>query len=270
MPKITLINNDCLIAMKDIPDRSIDMILCDLPYGTTQNKWDSVIPFIPLWKHYNRVIKNNGAMVFTGQSLFSANLIKSNEEMYRYTIIWEKTKAGGFLNAKRMPLQAHEDVLIFYKKLPVYNPQMEIGNPYTKKAVTNGDGGNYGKFKRVGSTSINKGERYPRSVLKISNDNHKSIHPTQKPVELCEYFIKTYTNEGEIVLDNCMGSFTTAIACLNTKRSFIGIEKDEHYFQVGKDRLEKHLTTLDYTPEIIYELDSDDFKIAEKRINENL
>ena len=160
-------NMDCLIGMKEIPDKSIDMILCDLPYGTTKNKWDSIIPFRLLWLEYERTIKDHGAMVFTGQGLFSINLIKSNEKYYRYTIIWEKTKAGGFLNAKRMPLQAHEDIIVFYKKLPTYNPQMGTGKPYTKKAITNGDGKNYGKFNRVGTVNINDGLRLPRSVIKI-------------------------------------------------------------------------------------------------------
>ena len=228
---------DCLEGMKLIPDESIDMILCDLPYGTTHNKWDSILPFDKLWIEYERIIKDHGAMVFTGQGLFTVNLIKSNENHYRYTIIWEKTKAGGFLNAKRIPLQAHEDIAVFYKKLPTYNPQMEIGKPYTKKAVTNGDGRNYGKFDRVGTVNTNNGLRYPRSVIKISNDNHNSLHPTQKPVELFEYLIKTYTNEGEVVLDNCMGSGTTAIACINTNRNYIGFELSEEYCKIAEERI---------------------------------
>ena len=196
MDDIELWKGDCLELMNNIPDKSVDMILCDLPYGTTHNKWDSVIPFESLWKHYNRIIKDNGAICLFGQGLFTANLICSNKKMYRYDLIWEKTKAGGFLNARRMPLQAHENISIFYKKIPIYNPQMEIGKPYTKKSVTNGDGKNYGKFDRVGKTAVNDGTRFPRSVIKISNDNHKSLHPTQKPVALCEYLIKTYTNDG--------------------------------------------------------------------------
>jgi site-specific DNA-methyltransferase (adenine-specific) len=232
-------NGNCLELMKDIPDKSIYMILCDLPYGTTQNKWDSIIPFEPLWEQYNRIIKDNGAIVLFGQGLFSSSLVVSKSEIYRYTIIWEKTKAGGFLNAKRMPLQAHEDILLFYKRLPVYNPQMTEGKPYTKKAVTNGDGKNYGKFDRVGTINENKGTRYPRSVIKISNDNHNSLHPTQKPVALCEYLIKTYTNEGMTVLDNCMGSGSTGVACVNTNRNFVGIELDNTYFKIAKERINK-------------------------------
>lgn len=237
----TILQGDCLELMNDIPNGSIDMILCDLPYGTTQNKWDSVLDLIKVWEHYTRIIKDNGAIVLTGQSVFSASLIMSQPKLYRYTLIWEKTKAGGFLNAKRMPLQAHEDILVFYKKLPTYNPQMGIGKPYTKKAVTNGDGKNYGKFNRVGQIAVNNGKRYPRSVVKFSNDNHASLHPTQKPTELFEWLIKTYTNEGDVVLDNTAGSGTTAIACLNTNRHFIVMEQDQKYYEIMCNRIEKHL-----------------------------
>lgn len=236
---VTLSNGDCLELMCNIPDKSIDMILCDLPYGTTQNKWDSVIPFNLLWCQYRRIIKDNGAICLFGQGLFTANLICSNKEMYRYDLIWEKTKAGGFLNARRMPLQAHENISVFYKKLPIYNPQMEAGKPYIKKAVTNGDGKNYGKFDRVGEIAVNEGTRFPRSVIKISNDNHKSLHPTQKPVELLEWLIRTYTNENETILDNCMGSGSTGVACINTNRKFIGMELDNTYFEIAKKRIEE-------------------------------
>ena len=238
-----LLKGDCLEWMAKIPDKSIDMILCDLPYGTTHNKWDTIIPFQDLWLQYERIVKDNSAMVFTGQSLFSAKLILSNEKLYRYTIIWEKTKAGGFLNANRMPLQSHEDVLVFYKKLPVYNPQFQDGKPYVKKAITNGDGGNYGKFERVGTTNINEGKRPPRSVITISNDNHNSLHKTQKPVELFEYLIKTYSNENDIVLDNTAGVCTTAIACKNTNRRWICIEKDEKYCEISTNRIKNWVKT---------------------------
>lgn len=241
---IKLLQGDCLGLMKDIPDKSIDMILCDLPFGTTQNEWDKAIPFEPLWGGYNRIIKDNGAIVLFGQGLFTAELACSNKEMFRYRLVWEKTKAGGFLNARRMPLQAHEDISVFYKKLPTYNPQMEAGKPYVKRAVTNGDGGCYGKFDRVGQTNINNGTRFPRSVLRFSNDNHNSIHKTQKPINLLEYLIKTYTNEGDIVLDNCMGSGSTGIACLNTNRDFVGMELNEEYFSVAKTRIEEHMLRL--------------------------
>lgn len=235
-----LLQGDCLKLMENIPDKSVDMVLCDLPFGTTMNKWDSVIDFDELWTAYKRIIKNNGAIVLFGQGLFTAELACSNKEMFRYRLVWEKTKAGGFLNARRMPLQAHEDISVFYKKLPTYNPQMETGKPYVKRAVTNGDGGCYGKFDRVGQTNINNGTRFPRSVLRFSNDNHNSIHKTQKPVQLLEYLIRTYTNEGETVLDNCMGSGSTGVACVNTNRDFIGIELDKNYFEIAKERIENH------------------------------
>lgn len=209
--------------------------------GTTKNKWDSIIDLVQLWKHYKRIIKENGAIVLTGQSLFSAKLIISNEEMYRYSLIWEKTRAGGFLNANRMPLQSHEDILVFYKKIPTYNPQMVIGKPYIKRQKNNGDGGCYGKFERKNSLIKNEGLRFPKSIIKIPNDNHNSIHRTQKPVALFEFLIKTYTNEGNVILDNCIGSGTTAISAINTKRNFIGFEKDKEIFGMAQNRVEHAL-----------------------------
>ena len=235
--RVELWKGNCLELMCNIPANSVDMILCDLPYGTTHNRWDTVIDFDTLWQQYNRIIKDHGCIALFGQGMFSARMITSNPQLYRYTLIWEKTKAGGFLNARRMPLQCHEDINIFYKKLPTYHPQMEEGKPYIKKAVTDGDGRNYGKFSRVGEIHINNGERFPRSVIKFANDNHKSLHPTQKPTMLLEWLIKTYTNENDIVLDNCMGSGSTGIACLNTHRKFIGIEADDKYFEIANERI---------------------------------
>ena len=234
-----LMLGDCLERMKEIPEGSVDMVLTDPPYQKTQNKWDSIIPFDLMWEQLNRVIKPNGAVVLFGQNSFSFKLGLSNEKMFRYTLVWEKTKSGGFLNANRMPLQAHEDILVFYKKLPTYNPQFEAGKPYTKKAVTNGDGGNYGKFNRVGKVNVNEGVRFPRSVIKMSNDNHGSLHPTQKPGELMECLIRTYTNEGDTVLDFTAGSFTTGVACVNTNRKGIMIEMDEGYFEIGVNRIKE-------------------------------
>jgi len=236
---LQLYNGDCIEVMKALPEKSVDLILTDPPFGTTQNKWDSVIPFADLWEGYERVIKDNGAIVLFGQGLFSDELACSNKKMFRYRLVWEKTKAGGFLNARRMPLQAHEDILVFYKKLPTYNPQMSEGKPYVKKAVSNGDGKNYGKFDRVGQINVNEGTRFPRSVIKFSNDNHNSLHPTQKPVDLLEYLIKTYTNEGDVVLDSCMGSGSTGVAALNCERRFIGIELDPNYFAIAERRINK-------------------------------
>ena len=235
-----LYNDDCIKIMQSLPEKSVDLILTDPPFGTTHNRWDSVIPFENLWEGYERVIKDNGAIILFGQGLFSSELACSNKKMFRYRLVWEKTKAGGFLNARRMPLQAHEDILVFYKKLPTYNPQMVDGKPYSKKAVTNGDGKNYGKFDRVGTVYNNNGKYFPRSVIKFANGNRNSLHPTQKPVELLEYLIKTYSNEGDVVLDSCMGSGSTGCAALGCGRDFIGIELDLHYYDIAKERIEKY------------------------------
>lgn len=242
---LSIMLGDCLERMKEIPDNSVDLILTDPPYAKTQNKWDTIIPFEPMWKELERISKPNTAIILFGQNTFTFKLGLSNEKLFRYTLVWEKSKAGGFLNARRMPLQAHEDILIFYKKLPVYNPQMEIGMPYVKKAISDGDGGNYGKFTRAGSINENNGERFPRSVLKFSNPNNKTIHKTQKPVDLLEWIIKTYSNPGDTVLDFTAGSFSTGKASLNTHRFFIGIEKDyDMYDEVSLGLLE-HLSIME-------------------------
>lgn len=236
MDILKLMCGDCLEEMKRIPDSFVDAIITDPPYGTTQNKWDSVIPLGPMWAQLKRVIKPKGAVVLTSQSLFTAK-IQTSSPFYRYSLIWEKTKAGGFLNARRMPLQAHEDITVHYKKLPIYNPQMGTGNPFTKKAVSDGDGKNYGSFNRKGDITVNDGTRFPRSVIKIANANQSSLHPTQKPVALMEYLIKTYTNEGETVLDFTMGSGTTGVAACRLNRGFIGIEQDPKYFSIAVNRI---------------------------------
>lgn len=234
-----LLQGDCLELMKDIPDGSIDMVLCDLPYGTTQNKWDTTIPLDSLWEQYKRVCKKNAAILLFGQMPFSAALVMSNLKDFRYQIIWEKTKAGGFLDARRKPMRAHEDINVFYRALPTYNPQMQAGGAYRVTHVSNGDGRCYGKFERMNTVNVNTGTRFPRDVIKFANGNYKSPHPTQKPVPLLEYLVKTYTNPGELVLDNCMGSGSTGVACVNTGRDFIGMELDEHYFTIAKERIEK-------------------------------
>ena len=235
-------NEDCLEGMKRIPDKSVDMILCDLPYGTTRNKWDSIIPLEPLWEQYNRIIKDNGAIVLTAQTPFDKVLGVSNLKHLKYEWIWQKDAGTGFLNAKKMPLKDHENILIFYKKPPTYNPQMRMGfKPYT---TTKGHHGtNYGED--VGAVTVSNGERYPLTVLKFQRDSSK-IHPTQKPVALFEYLIRTYTNEGETILDNCMGSGTTAIACMNANRNFIGFELDENYFDLANERINKHNENLEH------------------------
>ena len=227
-------NEDCLIGMKEIPDESVDMILCDLPYGTTRNKWDTVIPLNWLWDEYNRVIKDNGAIVLTAQTPFDKVLGVSNIENLKYEWIWQKPSGTGHLNAKKMPLKNHENILVFYKKFPTYNPQFTEGKAY--KARSGRASSNYGPQKSV--TTQNNGQRYPLSVQNFNKEN--GLHPTQKPVALFEYLIKTYTNEGETVMDNCMGSGTTAIACMNTNRNFIGFELDKKYFELANDRIEKH------------------------------
>ena len=255
---IDIKQGDCLELMKDIPDGSVDMILADLPYGTTACKWDTIIPFEPLWEQYERIIKDNGAIVLTGQEPFSSHLRMSNTKDYRYDWKWDKVVGSNFINAKRMPLKVYEDVMVFYKRQPTYNPQMVLREK--RNFRVSGKSGNISNrvngVKQLSGVTSDK-MKYPTNKIKINrlenelNSKHV-IHPTQKPVALMEYLIKTYTNEGDTVLDNVMGSFTTAIACLNTKRNFIGIELDKNYFKIGSERLEKHLETLDYKPEIVY------------------
>ena len=234
---INLLQGDCLELMKDIPNKSIDMVLCDLPYGTTRCKWDSIIPFEPLWEQYNRIIKDNGAIVLFSQMPFTAVLVMSNLKMFRYEWIAEKSMATGFLNAKRMPLKCHENICVFYKKLPTYNAQMTKGKPYS---MTRRDiGGQYlHNFESI--ETKNEGTRCPRDILRDLWKPYcggKMYHPTQKPVSLLEYLIKTYTNESATVLDNCMGSGSTGVACVNTNRNFIGIELDENYFKIADERI---------------------------------
>ena len=228
-----VLQGDCLELMKDIPDGSVDMILADLPYGTTRNKWDSIIPLDRLWEQYKRIIKENGAIVLTAQLPFDKVLAMSNLPMLRYEWIWIKDNSTGFLNAKKMPLKKHENILVFYKKLPVYNPQFKYGNPYT--AIRNGSTipETYRAMKRT--DTISDGKRYPTSKLEFKTD--RGYHPTQKPVALFEYLIKTYTNEGDLVLDNVAGSGTTGVACQNLNRNFILMEKEPEYVEIIKQRL---------------------------------
>lgn len=237
---IDLKQGDCLELMKDIPNKSIDLILCDLPYGTTDCKWDTIIPFDKLWKQYNRIIKNNSAILLFSQMPFGANLIMSNIKMFRYEWIWEKPNtSAGFLNAKKMPLRKHENILVFYKHLPTYNPQGIIPVENGTERTLNYNLPNvYGKEKLV--IPAPKYTNYPGDVIICNVDKHcsKRLHPTQKPVDLLEYLIKTYTNEGDLVLDNCMGSGSTGVACINTNRDFIGYELDEKYFNIAKERIE--------------------------------
>ena len=233
-------NEDCLEGMKRIDDKSVDMILADLPYGTTRNKWDSIIPLDSLWEQYNRVIKDNGAIVLTAQTPFDKVLGCSNLKYLKYEWIWQKTEATGFLNAKKMPLKNHENILVFYKKQPTYNPQFTVGKPYSyKKDGISSD--NYGGSKGT-DLIVNEGSRHPLTVQIFKKD--KGLHPTQKPVALFEYLIQTYTNENETVLDNVMGSGTTAIAAINTNRNYIGFEMDTNYFNLANERIERCLNPI--------------------------
>jgi len=230
-----LLLGDCLDLMHGIPDRSIDMVLCDLPYETTRNEWDFEVHLPALWAHYKRICK--GAIVLTAQTPFDKKLGVSNFPMLRYEWIWEKTHPTGHLNAKKAPMKAHENVLVFYDRLPTYNPQKTSGHP-RKTAVKRVDlTPNYGKLE-FEPISYDSTERYPRSVLVFASDKQRSkLHPTQKPVALMEYFVRTYTNPGNVVLDNCMGSGTTGVACRMTGRNFIGIEKNAEFFEIARQRL---------------------------------
>jgi len=230
---INLLHGDCLELMGEIPDGSVDMILCDLPYGTTQNKWDSVIPFEPLWAHYKRLCK--GAIVLTATQPFTSVLVTSNLRSFKYQWVWEKTIATGFLNAKKQPLRAHEDILVFCDSTTPYNPQMVERHERKVSRRVGTKTANYGKADK--DTTYDSTARYPRSVQTFGSRGEGTSHPTQKPVALMEYLIRTYTNEGETVLDNCMGSGTTGVACVNTGRNFIGIEKDDKYFAIANQRI---------------------------------
>lgn len=236
--KIQLFKGDCLEIMKDIPDKSVDMILCDLPYGTTACKWDTVIPFEPLWEQYNRVIKDNGAIVLFGSEPFSSALRMSNIKNYKYDWIWEKEQGANFMLCKYQPYKVHETISVFSKNKHIYNPQMTVGKPYVSGKGTSGDiTGNI-----IKTQTKNNGTRYPRSIQKFNTDKSKgSLHPTQKPIALLEYLIKTYTNEGETVLDNTMGSGSTGEACLKTNRNFIGVEQDDKYFEIAYNRINGYI-----------------------------
>lgn len=232
---------DCLEIMDEVDGESVDMIFSDLPFGTTNCAWDSIIPLDKLWKHYNRIIKPNGAILLFAQTPFDKVLGASNLEMLRYEWIWEKTQATGHLNAKKMPMKAHENILVFYRKLPTYNPQKTQGHERkvsTAKHKHNTIYDNEIWHKHDNFIDYDSTERYPRSVLKFPSDKQKlSLHPTQKPLALCEYLIKTYTNEEELVLDSCIGSGTIPLAAKNLNRHFIGIEKEEKYFYIAKERI---------------------------------
>jgi len=250
LPINQIIHGDCLEVMPSIPNKSIDMILCDLPYGTTQCKWDSIIPFDKLWLQYKRIIKEHGVIVLTSAQPFTSALVMSNPNMFKYNWLWNKVKPTGHLNAKKQPLRIYEDVLVFYKEQCTYNPIMI---PYEKTRVDKKrpttyiqEDGNqiYGTYEASYGVRTHY---YPNQEIKISNASQRNrLHPTQKPVELFEYLIKTYTNEGDLVLDNCIGSGTTAVACIRTNRKYIGIELDEEYYKICLDRISKTPRKLSY------------------------
>ena len=228
-------NGDCLELMKQIPGGSIDMILCDLPYGTTSCKWDTVIPFKSLWEQYKRIIKGNGAIALFAKQPFTTKLIHSNLPMFKYNLVWKKGNHDNPLMAKKRFLNITEDVLVFYQKQCVYNPQgIKICNKVTKQ----GRGENLSQRNSRSDSYIQTFTNYPRNILEFTRDL-PSVHPTQKPVALLEYLIKTYTNPGEVVLDNCMGSGSTGVACVNTGRRFIGMELDREYFKIAKERIDR-------------------------------
>lgn len=276
----TLINADCLDVMKHIENKSIDMILCDLPYQMTACKWDTMIPMndylvydnkiyeekdlfnlsidsdntplytlhwfkkekqLGLWSHYNRIIKDNGVIVLFSSQPFTSYLINSNLSMFKYEWIWEKSKCSNFLLVKKQPLKAHENIIVFSRKAAIYNPQMTEGKPFSGKKRAGKQGSITEVYNDVPNPTYrndNEGTRYPRTVQYFKTaEAEGKLHPTQKPTALCEYLIKTYTNEEDVVLDNCMGSGTTGVACINTNRKFIGIEKDKNYFNIAKDRI---------------------------------
>ena len=280
-------NEDCLVGMKAIPDKSIDCIICDLPYGVLnrQNKsaqWDNIIPFEPLWEQYERIIKDNGAIVLFAQGMFTAQLMMSNPKMWRYNLIWDKiNRSTGFLNANRCPLRIHEDIVIFYKSQPTYNPQFTFGQVNHKRGggrewyKQNKSGGGiwkddkrrqeerrgyvltgkrrdgvsgarnrcYGNF-AVTETRITN-EKYPTSIIRVDKEHDGNYHhPTQKPVELIRWLVRTYTNEGDLVLDNCMGSGTTAVACIKEKRHFVGYEITKEYFDIAQERIKQEQSQL--------------------------
>lgn len=252
MAKFELIKGDCLKVMKNIPDNSVDMVLCDLPYGTTACKWDAIIPFSSMWNEVEHIVKPNGAIVLFGSQPFTSALIMSNIKKFRYEWIWEKNFSGGFILAKKQPMKYHENILVFYQEQPTYNPIFEDYADTTKNRFKNSGKVNSSKLqasnyvneiqgiKRVQDEVKLERGAYPKSIQKIKgvpNCNGARLHPTQKPIELLEYLIKTYTNEGEIVMDFTMGSGSTGVACKNTGRGFIGIEKDEKYFDIAEKRI---------------------------------
>ena len=240
---LSLLKGDCLKIMEEVPNKSVNMILCDLPYGTTdKNEWDKTIDLDVLFKHYDRIITDNGIILLYAQQPFASDLINAYRKYFRYEIIWEKTKPVGFFNAKKMPLRSHENILVFYKKLPKYNPTLEDCN---KKVKRPDESGVYGTRRSRSNEYTMTKTGYPRTVLKYTNVFNPQLHPTQKNVELNEFLINLFTDEGDLVVDNTMGSCSTGIACLNTNRRFLGMELNDEYFKVASERVEEKIKEKD-------------------------
>lgn len=242
VPTLDLQLGDCLDLMRYVPDKSIDCILCDPPYGTTRNKWDVVLPFELLWENYHRIIKDNGVIILFCDGMFTAELISSNRQYWRYNLVWDKGRGSDFLNANRKPMKSHEDIAVFYKKQPVFNKQYWYSTPY-KRTQSHVQSSNYRPRKAASSISED-GRRNPLSVLAFPRESSR-IFPTQKPVSLLSYLIRTYTNEGDTVLDNCMGSGSTGVACVQTNRRFIGMEMHEPYFSLASERIYHEVSILE-------------------------
>ena len=243
-----LYQSDCLVGMSRIGTGLVDLVLCDLPYGTTACAWDTVLPFERLWEQYRRILKPRGALVLMAAQAFATDLINSARKLFRYDLVWEKTGPVGYANANRMPLRAHELILVFYQRLPKYRPQglVPLARPVKRKADKKKSGGVYHGLEKE---SVQRFTNYPRSILRFSNRKERRIHPTQKPVELMEYLVRTYTDPGDLVLDNCMGSGSTGVACLNAGRRFVGFEKDPDYFAAAQARMEARAAELEQKDE---------------------
>lgn len=242
LDKYKLYLGDCLEIMPTFESKSFDAIIADLPYGVTQNEKDILIPFDKLWKEYERIIKDNGVIILFGQGLFFIDLINSNRKLFRYDLVWDKQLTSGFLNSKKMPLRVHENIAIFYKKLPKYNPQFTEGIPLHSKGKSylnkEHKNENYGKFEMTDDSRAGSTLKYPKSIISFQKPHpSKALHRTEKSIEMLEWLIKTYTDENDLILDNTMGSGTTIIAAINTKRKAVGIELDKFYFKVANDRL---------------------------------
>lgn len=241
-------NEDCLTGMSRIADKSIDLILCDLPYGKTKCNWDKALPFDELWQHYNRIIKDNGAIILFSKQPFTSDLVNSNRAMFRYELIWEKTRSGNNMNVKNQPSSIHENIEVFYKRQPTYNDlKFVVDNKYIDKRKSIRNSIYHSEhYSGVMKRKADDGTRHPQSILPFNSVWRRGMHPTEKPVELFEWIIKSYSNEGDLILDNCIGSGTTAIACINTNRNYIGFEKEEKFYAMCNERIRRARNEKNY------------------------